>query len=379
MRRIIFWTHFVFGLMAGLFILSMSVTGVLLTYERQMVAGARAAAVERPDGAEPMDADALVAAALEAGAAPGNTLTLSSDPGAPVQLSKGRRDQVWLNPYTGEAMEEPGHALEAFFSRVEQIHRWLAFTGKRNETLAAMNAAANLVFGGLLLSGIFLWWPKAWRWPIVKAQLFFRQGLPNAKARHYNWHHVLAVWSLVPLAAIVLSGAVFSYGWANSLVYAAFGEKVPQRGRPPGGAEVAAEAGPAPAEIASYDLLVAQATGDKANWKRVTLTLPAPEDADFAVTVDHGNGVQASKQKVLRLARDGSGPRAEAGAAPASPASKARRFIRFLHTGEIFGVLGQTIAGLASLASVVLVYTGISLAIRRLIRMRKAAQAAAAK
>ncbi|MEZ5997839.1 MAG: PepSY-associated TM helix domain-containing protein [Hyphomonas sp.] len=378
MRRIIFWTHFTFGLVAGLFILSMSVTGVLLTYERQVVAAARAAAVEQPDGAEPMDADALVAAALEAGAAPGHTLTLASDPDAPVQLSKGRREQVWLNPYTGEAMAEPGHAAEAFFSRVEQIHRWLAFTGKRNETVAAMNAAANLVFGGLLLTGIFLWWPRAWRWPIVKAQLFFRRGLPNAKARHYNWHHVLAAWALVPLTAIVLSGAVFSYGWANALVYAAFGEKVPQRGGPPAAvAEAPAEEAAAPIVAASYDTLIAQATGESGNWKRVTFTLPAPDAADLAVTVDRGNGVQAAKQASLRLARDGSGVQVDAAKAPASPASSARRFIRFLHTGEVFGLIGQTIAGLASLAGVVLVYTGLSLAIRRLIRMRKTAKAAA--
>ena len=34
MRRIFFWAHFAMGLAAGVFILLMSVTGVLLTYER---------------------------------------------------------------------------------------------------------------------------------------------------------------------------------------------------------------------------------------------------------------------------------------------------------------------------------------------------------
>jgi hypothetical protein len=42
--------------------------------------------------------------------------------------------------------------------------------------------------------------------------------------------------------------------------------------------------------------------------------------------------------------------------------------MRFAHTGEQYGVVGQTVAGLASLAACFLVYTGIALAWRRLIR-----------
>jgi len=40
--------------------------------------------------------------------------------------------------------------------------------------------------------------------------------------------------------------------------------------------------------------------------------------------------------------------------------------LRFGHTGEVFGLAGQTVAGLASLGALVLGYTGLSLAIRRL-------------
>jgi len=44
---------------------------------------------------------------------------------------------------------------------------------------------------------------------------------------------------------------------------------------------------------------------------------------------------------------------------------------RFLHTGEYFGIFGQTIAGLASLAACILVYTGFTLSWRRLVRPYK--------
>jgi uncharacterized iron-regulated membrane protein len=45
---------------------------------------------------------------------------------------------------------------------------------------------------------------------------------------------------------------------------------------------------------------------------------------------------------------------------------KARGWFRFAHTGELAGILGQMIAGIACAGGVVLVWTGLSLALRRL-------------
>lgn len=372
MRRILFWAHFTMGLAAGVFILLMSVTGVLLTYERQMVAAAQNAAVEAPAGAEPLSIDALAVAALAAGGAPGNALTIQRNTAHVATLSKERRDTLLLDPYTGEVLEGAGESTDAFFGRVMRIHRWLAFTGGRNEIGAALNGGANLVFGALLISGVFLWWPRKWRWPLVKTQLFFRRGLPNAKARHYNWHHVLAAWSFVPLFLIIVSGAVFSYGWANRLVYAAFGETPGGQGGPQAVAEM-----PVPqltGEALPLDPLIAQATANFRNWRRVTITLPEPDAATLDLSVDWGNGTQPSRKRSVTIARDGSGMVGPPFGDTSSPAQKMRRYLRFVHTGEIYGFIGQTLAGLASIAGIVLVYTGISLAIRRLIRMKRTAK-----
>jgi hypothetical protein len=48
--------------------------------------------------------------------------------------------------------------------------------------------------------------------------------------------------------------------------------------------------------------------------------------------------------------------------------------LRYVHTGEYYGVIGQTIAGIASFAGVILVWTGFALSLHRLsawIRRRK--------
>ena len=44
---------------------------------------------------------------------------------------------------------------------------------------------------------------------------------------------------------------------------------------------------------------------------------------------------------------------------------RARSWLRFAHTGEVAGVVGQTVAGLVTAGGAVLVWTGLALAWRR--------------
>jgi uncharacterized iron-regulated membrane protein len=59
-----------------------------------------------------------------------------------------------------------------------------------------------------------------------------------------------------------------------------------------------------------------------------------------------------------------------------SAGRRLRSWTRFTHTGEYYGLAGQTVAGIVSAGAVVLVVTGLSLALRRAAgwRARRAAQ-----
>ena len=50
---------------------------------------------------------------------------------------------------------------------------------------------------------------------------------------------------------------------------------------------------------------------------------------------------------------------------------RVRTVLRFAHTGEVLGLPGQTIAGIASAGGTVLVYTGLALSLRRFIAWRQ--------
>jgi len=75
-----------------------------------------------------------------------------------------------------------------------------------------------MAFLFIVVSGIYLWWPRRWSMQNLKAIMLFRGGL-SGKARDFNWHNVIGVWSMIPLFFIVFSGAVISYPWVSGLVY----------------------------------------------------------------------------------------------------------------------------------------------------------------
>ena len=78
----------------------------------------------------------------------------------------------------------------------------------------------------VVLSGMYLWWPKSLTWAQVRNVTWFRGGL-RAKARDFNWHNTIGFWSALPLAVVVYSATVISYPWSNNLVYRVMGEEPP--------------------------------------------------------------------------------------------------------------------------------------------------------
>jgi uncharacterized iron-regulated membrane protein len=370
-RRILFWTHLACGVVAGLFILLMSVTGVMLTYEQQIVESAgRRNHVLVAEGTPRLTLDDLARAArTAAGENPRASLVISAEPGAPVAVSAGRETAALLNPFTGEAIIDAAAGTRGFLGTMENWHRWMG--GDPRSLRAGLLDYANLLFLFITVSGLYLWLPAVWRWRTVRGVLWFQRRYINAKVRDFNWHHVFGAWMLVPLFVIALSGVVISFPWASNAVYAAFGEKPPQRGGPPAGPGAAAGAAGVAADQprASLQQLFDNAVAQVPDWQRATLPLSVRGPrAEIAVEL-RSEERRPPRRTVVLDAHQGNVLEVQgANAAPASAGQKARIWFRFAHTGEQYGMVGQTIAGLASLAACFLVYTGFALAWRRLIR-----------
>ncbi len=398
-RTVIFWCHLAAGIVAGLVVLVMSVTGVALTYQKQVTAWADLRGL---DGSPPVAGTArlpigtLLERVQGRGGGPAPTAILwRADPEAPVQVSFGRERTVFANAYTGEVLGEGATGVRGFFRVMTDWHRWLGGTDENREIGRMITGASNLAFLFLVVSGFYLWWPRNWSRRALASVTLFRRGLAP-KARDFNWHNVIGVWSVVPLFVIVLSGVVISYRWAGDLVYRVAGEEPPApegpRGGPqadreprtgvrPGGAERRSGGGAARGErtdgrargegepavsLAGTDALIARAGRQVSGWRTLSLQVPRAADAPLRFTLDRGTGGQPHKRASLELDRATGQVVAWEPFSEATMGRRIRMVLRFAHTGEVLGLFGQTVAGIASLGAAVLVWTGMSLSLRRL-------------
>ncbi len=380
-RKTIFWIHLSAGVLASIVVLTMSVTGVLLTYERQMKRwAAESNYVPAAEQGERLSLDALLnLQQLARRDLTPTTAIVTNNPGAPVVLRAGRQGGIELNPYDGSEMHTEATGLSNFFGVVTRFHRWFNIEGENRAIARQVTGVSNVIFLFLVLSGMYLWLPALWQATLFKARLWLRKDYPNAKVRDFHWHHFFGIWMAIPLIAVVYSGMVISYPWAANFMYRVFGAEVPVQQQAAGptsngvpqaaaiaGSVAAVAAGP---QWKSMDELIVAALADDASagWKRFTLTLPPADAHQVQIEIDHGNGAQAQLRHTLSLDRATGTIVVRRGFADQPEAQRLRGIARFLHTGEVLGFWGQTIAGLASLAGVLLVWTGLALAWRRLI------------
>lgn len=113
------------------------------------------------------------------------------------------------------------------------------------------------------------------------------------------------------------------------------------------------------------DSLWTMAKNQVADWKTISLRVPNSPTASWVFTIDQGNGARPDLRGQLTLNPVSLEVVSWEGYESQATARKIRTWIRWLHTGEAGGMLGQTIAGLASAGGVLLVWTGLSLALRR--------------
>lgn len=366
-RKVLFWMHLVVGIAVGLVVLIMSVTGVALTYQRQTQAWADGFDVRPSDATvERMPVAELLRQAREEQGANPTALLLRNDPAKPARVSFGRQS-FEVDPHTGERLGAGAVGVRKAFRALIGWHRWLGQEGEGRAVARAITGFCNLAFLFIVISGLYLWWPRSWSWSRLRAIVLFRRGLAP-RARDFNWHNVFGFWMAIPLAVLVATGAFFSYSWPMGLVYRITGEERPVRSPRPAPSE-APEEPSSPDQYKGMDTLVAAALRQEPAWLLATFRFGPGPEAPVSVTLDRSwMGTRPDQRTTLVM------DRATAAVLREEPPSRARTtliWIRWLHTGEAFGFIGQTIAGIASLAACFLVYTGWSLSWRRFLAWRR--------
>jgi sulfite reductase (NADPH) flavoprotein alpha-component len=208
--------HSVVGLGFSLVLALIGITGAIMSFEDEIVAGLNAGIMRVEARPAPLlTPDALVAR-LQAAPVFGrvSAVTLSSDRSAAARIRFARSEDgarpssVYLDPYDGHLLGAPRG--EQFLATVRKLHRWLLLPGDAKGVGRQITGLVAIGLVIMLVSGLVLRWPRRVR--SVKAWL-----KPNLamRGRGFQWslHSVAGTWVMPIYLVIALTGLWYSFDW----------------------------------------------------------------------------------------------------------------------------------------------------------------------
>ena len=401
-RRFIFWLHLTAGILAGVVIFIMTASGMVLAFEKELVAWAERDVryVTVPANAPRLNLDDLLKKLREAhpGGGRPSTIALDSDPNAAVVVSFGRTNIFYINPCTGAVREQSASSVREIMQKLLEWHRFLGGNTERRALGKAVTGACNAAFLFLAVSGLYMWWPRQWTKAALRAG-----GLMNfklrGKARDWNWHNAVGFWCAPVLIVLTATALPISYRWASDLIYKVTGSAAPAQGGGPGGVPaVEVPAAPADGRPLGMAAMFLAAQKEFPQWRQIFYRGGAagrggrregPRSSSAANTNSSPSNPDAGENRehrgqqpiTLAIVEKGQWPLFAATQLTLDPFTGAvlrkesfsdynlgrqvRSWTRFLHTGEALGIAGKALASIASAGSVLLIWTGFALAWRR--------------
>ena len=147
-----------------------------------------------------------------------------------VGLSKPRRAGVLVDPYTGKIVGQSGRL--PFFTTVRELHRWLLDSMKPDSEGIfwgrVIVGTSTLLFVFILLTGLFLWWPKKLKGVGKRLKISLRKGRQRLFT---DLHTVGGVYVFVLLLAMAMTGLTWSFEWYRTGFYKVFGAEMAEAGK----------------------------------------------------------------------------------------------------------------------------------------------------
>ncbi len=206
------WLHLWLGVISGVIVIIVSVTGCVLVFEqeiRQLTSPWLHAEIK----GEQLPPSVLYKAVENV--LPNKEIysIWYHGEGKTAHFSLNSDSLVYINPYTAEIVAMVDH--EDFFHFIEEGHFYLWFPKEIGEQIVGWG---TFIFFFLLLSGIIMWWPKRWN-RIERNNSFKIKWKARFKRLNYDLHNVLGFYSLTIALIIAITGLVMSFSWFNKGVY----------------------------------------------------------------------------------------------------------------------------------------------------------------
>lgn len=365
LRDVLFWAHLCIGVFIGLVILNMAVTGMIMAFEPQIVEWAerKQRFVEAPpSGAQRLNLDAM--AAKVQGHYPDKTITqigVKADPKSSVTVRFGREATVYVHPYTGDILGGESR-IHRIMHNIEDWHRWFG----SKEIGKPITGAACFGFLLLVLSGVYLWWPRQWQWKAIQPIIRFNPGL-KGRARDWNWHNTIGFWCSPILLVTTLTGLIMSYTWANNLLYRATGNEPPPvriQNKARDEDKKADNSVKDQRPKAGFDTLYQTAVSRAPDWESLNIRL-GNNDGPVTVYIQDASAKFSGQRSTLTLDPFTAEIKKWEPDSEQNTGRKLRLWVKPVHTGQAWGITGQIVMFTGACAAAVLVWTGLAMTWRR--------------
>ena len=213
LRKSFLWLHTWTGLVVGLLLLLVSLTGAVLVFRPSLEWTLDAQRFVVSPGTTRLSLEELATRARAAH--PANeleSLRMFGDPASSVWFYFTNKDYVHVNPYTGAILGTRARYGEGF-GWVEGLHKYLLLETNTGETV---NGTLALIFSGIVLTGFVLWWPATRR--ALKAGLTLNPKL-SGRPWQLNLHKTIGVYAAGVVLLSALTGLPIALDWVKAGLY----------------------------------------------------------------------------------------------------------------------------------------------------------------
>lgn len=274
-------------------------------------------------------------------------LTDPTTPTAALSKKKQKEDDdkpktvVSLNPYTGQILG-PWNMESDFLHGVEKMHKTLLL-GETGKVIIKINIVVFLI---MLLSGLVLWFPS--KKNQVKSALRIKWDAKWQRV-NYDLHNVVGFYFILPLLVITLTGIWWAVKPSQKLVYAWLGSgKMDEK--------KAVSTFIPNQQFKPWEVFPAVST-NYPGWNEAHINFPRSVHDPIRINLRYPSQV-VRKQNVFEFDRYSGLLLTASHYKNYSAADKVKHANRNLHTGQAFGYLGKVLMFFASLFSATLPVTG---------------------
>lgn len=219
--------HLWLGLLSGIIIFLVCLSGTLLTYEEEIEA-LFSDKIKITAAGNAQNIEKLIAHVETETKGKVTSVFIPSDKSEPQEYivtlnpEERRGTKVLVNPYNSQFVVPKKTFADDFMFVMFRLHRWLLFNSNIGRPIVGV---ATIIFLILSVTGIILWFPRKIKWKYLK-QGFKIKTRANWKRINHDLHNTLGFYSCLLILIMGLTGLCWSFEDYRNLLSSALGAKV---------------------------------------------------------------------------------------------------------------------------------------------------------